>query len=308
MVNIKDNYELYNDFETSLDYAKSLIPYKLESKMVLHFYWRVPLEFGRKQILPIKSAIVNNYDLNKDNLEINLWSNVDLSNNEYLFSIKDYINIKIWDPLEEIKGTILEEHIDYYRQNIVHDDRNWIAGDFFRLLCLHKYGGFYFDMDVLILRDLSPLNNLEFLYQWGSSGTTTQEPNIFYNGAVMRLNEKSTASSKLLKETLNIRSAGQTTNWSSTLYSIISDDNLNYLPCAWFNTEWCLKSVGRIKLYNNPDYEMLVFKKDTNLNLFEGAFTWHWHNKWSDDIEDESKFQVLENDINNKLEKILNNR
>jgi len=297
MVNIKDNYELYDDFKLSLEYAKNIVPIKEESKMILHFYWRVPLEFGRKQVLPIKSALVNNYDLNKDNLEINLWSNVDLSNNVYLSSIKDFINIKVWDPLEEIKGTILEEHIDYYRDNIKFDDRNWIEGDFFRLLCLHKYGGFYFDMDVLILRDLSPLNKYEFLYQWGSSGTTEQEPNIFYNGAVMRLDKQSSASSKLLEQTLIVRSARETTNWSSTIYSNVKDDNLYHLPCAWFNTEWCLK---------DPNYIMTPFKRESEVKLFDGSFTWHWHNRWSDEIEEGSKFYILECDINNKFNKLLN--
>ena len=299
MVNIKNNYELYNDFNLSLEYAKSLTSIKSDSKMVLHFYWRVPLDFGRKQVLPIKSALVNNYDLNKDNLEINLWSNVDLSDNVYLSSIKDFINIKVWNPLEEIKGTILEEHIDYYRDNIIFDDKNWIAGDFFRLLCLHKYGGFYFDMDVLILRDLSPLNKYEFLYQWGSSGTTLQEPNIFYNGAIMRLEKESNASAKLLEQTLHTRSASDTTNWSSTIYSKVNDSNLQHFPCAWFNTEWCLK---------DPNYIMTPFKKEKEVRLFDGAFTWHWHNRWSDEIEEGSKFQILEVDINNRLENILNEK
>ena len=253
------------------------------------------MEFGRKQVLPIKSAIVNNYELNKDNLEINLWSNVDLSDNEFLLPIKNFINIKMWDPFEEMKGTILESHINYYKNNIVYDDKNWISGDFFRLLCLHKYGGFYFDMDVLILRDLSPLNNYEFLYQWGASGTQTSEPNIFYNGAIMRLDKKSNASLKLLKETLNINSGGGT-QWSSTLYPRIQDDNLNYFPCAWFNTEWTLK---------DPSYNFDPFKKSGRNDLFDGAFTWHWHNKWNDEIEIDSKWQILEEIIEEKLLKII---
>ena len=304
MIDIKNNYDLYSDINQSLEYAKNLKPHKSKDKIILHFYWRVPFDFGRKQLLPIKSALINNYELNKDNLEINLWSNVDLSDNEYLKPLKDFINIKIWNPIEEIKGTILEENINYYQQNIIYDDRNWIASDFFRLLCLHKYGGFYFDMDVLILRDLSPLNNLEFLYQWGSSGTTPQEPNIFYNGAIMRLNKDSDASIKLLKETLNLRSAGGTTNWSSTIYSKITDDNLNYLPCAWFNTEWALSNNDRINYYNNINYEMTSFKKEDNINLFDGAFTWHWHNKWHDAIEEGSKFEILENKINEKFNRL----
>ena len=295
MLNIKDNYDLYNDFKISLEYAKKPTPYKSDKKIVLHFYWRVPLDFGRKQVLSIKSAIVNHYDLNRDNLEINLWSNVDLSDNEYLAPIKEFINIKIWNPLEEIKGTILEPYSEYYKNSIRFDNKNWIAGDFFRLLCLHKYGGFYFDMDILILRDLSPLSGYEFLYQWGSSGTTPDEPNIFFNGAVMRLNKNSDASRKLIRETLSIPSA-ESTNWSSILYSRVYDDNLNHFPCAWFNTEWCLK---------DPNYSLEPFKSNSKKEMFDGAFTWHWHNKWSDEIEPGCKFQILEEIINEKLTKIL---
>ncbi len=295
MVNINNNYDLYDKYITSLEFAKTLIPSILNSKMVIHFYWRVPLEFGRKQLLAVKSAIVANYELNKENTEITLWSNVDLSENEYLAPLKKFINIKIWDPLDEIKGTILEPHLDYYKRTIIEDSRNWIAGDFFRLLCLYKYGGFYFDMDVLILRDLSPLYNYEFLYQWGSSGTQPSEPNIFFNGAIMRLNKNSNAAEKLVKETLNIMSAPETTNWSSTLYSRIQDKNLYYFPCAWFNTEWCLK---------DPSYNFDAFKSSGENNLFEGAFTWHWHNKWNDEIEVGSKWQILEKMINDKFNSI----
>ena len=295
MVNINNNYDLYDKYTSGLEYAKKLIPSTLNNKLIINYYWRVPLEFSRKQLLAVKSALVANYELNKDNLEINLWSNVDLSNNEYLEPLKKLINIKIWDPIEEIKGTILEPYIDYYKRTIIEDSRNWIAGDFFRLLCLHKYGGFYFDMDVLILRDLSPLNNYEFLYQWGSSGTQPSEPNIFFNGAIMRLNKGSQASEKLIKETLSIVPAPETTAWSSTLYSRIQDNNLNYFPCAWFNTEWCLKT---------PSYNFDAFKSSGRTDLFEGAFTWHWHNKWNDEIEIGSKWQILEEKINKKFLKI----
>ncbi len=291
MININDNYELYSNNIESLRYAGELEPIKLDTKMIIHYYWRVPLDFGRKQAAVLKSAIVNNYLLNGDNLEINLWSNVDLSNNIYLQDIKRFINIKIWDPIEEIKGTILEPNIDYYKSQIRYDGKNWIAGDFFRLLCLHKYGGFYFDFDVMILRDISPLNKYEFLYQWGSSGTTNNEPNIFYNGACMRLNYNSSASRNLLTHTLRINSS-ESTAWSSQLYSMVSDSNLHYFPCAWFNTEWCL---------SEPNYNFDPFKVTGRTDMHNGAFTWHWHNRWLDDIEDGSKFQLLESDVNKKF-------
>ena len=84
MVNIKDNFDLYDKYQVSLEFAKTLKPYRTDSKMVFQLYWRVPMDFGRKQALIIKSIITSHYDLNKDNIEINLWSNVDLSDNEYL--------------------------------------------------------------------------------------------------------------------------------------------------------------------------------------------------------------------------------
>jgi hypothetical protein len=176
-----------------------------------------------------------------------------------------------------------------------YDEKNWIEGDFFRLLCLHKYGGFYFDQDMIILRDLSPLNNIQFLYQWGSSGTTSKEKNIVFNGAAMRMDALSKVSCELLLETTKISPGG--TNWSSVIYSKVIDRDLYHLPCAWFNTEWCLK---------DPNYVFDPFKKRGRTDVFDGAFSWHWHNKWNEDVEEGSKFQILEDLINKKFELIKN--
>ena len=285
MININDNYNLYSNVNESLLFASNLN--ETGCSYNIHFYWRVPKDFGRKQALPIKSAIAYN-----KNAVIYLWSNIDLSENEYLSEIKQFIIFKIWNPIEEIKNTFLEPSINYFLTHKIDDDKCWLGGDLFRLLCLHKYGGFYIDMDVVILRNLSPLANYEFLYQWGSSGTTRIEPNIFYNGAVMRLDKNSPASVKLLENTLTIFPAPDTTAWGSTLYSKASDDNLFYFPCAWFNTEWCL---------NDSTYIFEPFKEIGRKDLYEGAFTWHWHNKWDDAIENCSKFQILEQKINDIL-------
>ena len=34
----------------------------------------------------------------------------------------------------------------------------------------------------------------------------------------------------------------------------------------------------------------------------DGAFAWHWHNRWDDRIEDGSKFQLLEARMHQTLE------
>jgi hypothetical protein len=85
------------------------------------------------------------------------------------------------------------------KPNEINDSNCYLEGDVFRLLVLHKYGGIYIDMDVLILRDLSPLNELEFLYQWGTSGFNSNEPEMTMNGAIMRLDKNSSLSKEFLE-------------------------------------------------------------------------------------------------------------
>lgn len=152
-------------------------------------------------------------------------------------------------------------------------------------------------MDVLILRDMSPLNSFEFLYQWGTSGFTDNEKKITMNGAVMRLNKNSELSKEFLEKILTTPPVVNTTAWGNNLDSKIENNDLLVLPSVWFNSEWGFEGP-----YLNP------FKNMGDVDLFNGAFTWHWHNKWSDKIEDGSKFYILERDINNKFEKILNEK
>jgi hypothetical protein len=44
--------------------------------------------------------------------------------------------------------------------------------------------------------------------------------------------------------------------------------------------------------------------KKYDFKMYEGAFSWHWHNKWSDVIEIDSKFYT----INKKMNEILNQK
>jgi hypothetical protein len=291
----ENNLDLYRpdkqSWKKSLEYA-NVLNFENNQKIVFHCLWRVPLDFSRKQLAVLKSIIVN-HDLN--NIEINLWSNVDLSNNEYFKEVSDYVNLKIWNIQEEIKGTILE---NYSVLNNINDDLCYLEGDVFRLLILYKYGGFYIDMDVLILRDMSVLNNFQFLYQWGTSGFVPDGPHkdITMNGAVMRFNKNSDLSKEFLENILITPPVANTTSWGNKLYSKIRNNDLLVLPCVWFNSEWGFDGTQL-----NP------FKNIGNVDLFNGAFTWHWHNRWSDEIEEGSKFYILESDINNRFKKLSNN-
>jgi hypothetical protein len=285
---IDNNLDLYrpdkNNYLNSLEYARSLNT-KTSKPLIFHCFWRVPREFGKKQFTVLKSIIANH-----KKAEITLWSNVDLRENEYFKKISPAVNFKLWDLNEEIKNTILEGEIN---KEDIQDDLCYLEGDLFRLLILYKYGGFYIDMDVLVLRDMSPLNELEFLYQWGTSGFNPNEPSITMNGAIMRLDKESPVSLELLEKLLTSPKNKNTNIWGNHLYSRVSENNLTVLPCIWFDSEW-----GFEETIHNP------FKKADDINLFEGAFAWHWHNRWDSEIEDGSKFDILDKIIEQKFKNI----
>jgi hypothetical protein len=279
-----DDYSLYErdekNYLRSLEYAKKLES-KNNEKLIFHCFWRVPREFTRKQLAVIKSIIVSH--LHKlDYVEINLWSNVDLSEHSLLQDLKKYINFKIWDVTEEIKGTSLEDFKHVLVSDVIKDDLCWLEGDLFRLLILNKYGGFYIDMDTLVMRDMTPLNDFEFLYSWGA-GLFPNEPKITMNGAVMRLNKKSQLSEEFLELIKVVPPGKNSFSWGNSLYSLVKKNDVLVFPCVWFDSEWGFDGTNC-----NP------FKKVEDIKLFDGCFTWHWHNKWDEPIEIGSKFYIIE--------------
>ena len=292
---IENNFNLYRSnkemYLKSLNYAKNLTSNNVcNKKLIFHLLWRVPKEFGRKQAAVLKSIIVHHY---YDNLELNLWSNVDLSKNEYLLDISKFINFKYWNFDIEKKGTILENY-KHITNNIVYDSTCYIESDIFRLLILHKYGGFYIDMDVLVLRNMLPLNDYEFLYQWGTSGNNNEQFGM--NNAIIKIDKNSSLSNEFL-ELLCISNLNKnTTCCGNQLFSKLKKNNILVLPCIWFNSEWGFE-----------DTILEPFKKHHKIDLFDGAFTWHWHNRWDDLIEHGSKFQILEEKHNNMFNDILKN-
>jgi hypothetical protein len=300
MIDISTNRELYlfDSVERvfqSLEYAKSLPIPDWQEETIFHFYWRVPKEFGRKQALPVKSAVVTQ-DLSKT--KIVLWSNVDLSDNPYVKPLLPFIELKIWNLEEEVKNTPLEH--SKVIKGVVDDPLCYLGGDLFRLLCLYKYGGVYIDMDVVVLRDFLPILPYEFMYQWGSSGTvpTGGEPILKQNGAIMRLKADSILAKDLLKELELTPAKPNTTCWGTELYHKVWNKNKNWItfPCAWFNTEWGMSRTIQPFKKN--------FEGNESSELFDGAFTWHWHNKWDEPIQDGCKFQILENLVEEKFRQL----
>ena len=64
--------------------------------------------------------------------------------------------------------------LDLYEQVAGYEDSTWpsnssTASDLVRYLVLHNYGGFWFDLDLIVMRDLTPLLHYELAYPWGKN-------------------------------------------------------------------------------------------------------------------------------------------
>jgi hypothetical protein len=286
------NANLYYDFKKCLAFCKSIPECELTTEVEFHAFWDG--EFGRKQLLPIKSFFATQ---NTKYARFNLWSRQNLKEHPLLQPYAKKIKFRTWDPFEEAKGTILQDHFAINST----DSKHWIDGDIFRLLCLHKYGGVYIDMDIVLLRDFAPLLQQEFMYKWGT------ERNMI-NGAVMHMHKNSKLSTMLLEELKRRTPVPNSTSWGNDVYVAVWEKFKNWtiFPAAFFNTEWQLTSEFFVEFGFDPNRPWLEpFKKCNQSNhLYEGAFSWHWHGRWNEEIQQGSKWQILEE----KIEKILNER
>lgn len=290
VINDVQNPDLYYDVEAGYRFCKSIKHQNLEKEVNYHCFWIG--DFGRKQALPIKSFFATQ---SLENARLNLWSTQDLTNNIFLSQFKEKITFRKWDPVAEAKGTILE-NLPHLKAS---DERFWVDGDLFRLLVLHKYGGVYFDMDVVFLRDFSPLLNQEFMYKWGV------EKNMI-NGAVMHLEKNSQLSADLLYELSRRHPTPQTTAWGNDVYvAVHQKKDFTVFPAAFFNTEWSVTPDSYHKYPGLSSGRLEPFKKcEQSSYLFEEAFSWHWHGRWQEEIEEGSKWQILEE----RVEKLLTAR
>jgi glycosyl transferase-like sugar-binding protein len=277
--------ELYHDWRKALRFCRTLPDISPEKPLTFHMFWRQrrpgfwrkTRPFGRKQALAVK-AFLATQDLACCSLV--LWSDDDLSENAWVRPFAPYLTFRIYHPEAEARGTALAEHPALYLQR---DGRVWRDGDLFRILALHKYGGVYVDMDMVLLRSLGVLLDQEFIYQWDRFDGV-------YNNALMHLRQGSDFGRALIGGVIAIP-PGEF-NWGRENLKRAFDQGrtITVWPGPFFDPEW------------QADPQFKPFEDTPNSrNLYEGAFAWHWHNRWDEQVQEGSKFQRLEALIDQKL-------
>ena len=279
------HYDLYHDWRKALEFCRTLPDISPSEPVTFHMFWRersgglwpTVRPFGRKQALPIKAFLATQ---DRAACTLTLWSDRDLSTNEWLQPFLPHLTLRIYDAAAEVRGTPLEAYPKVYSQR---DSRAYRDGDLFRILILYKYGGIYADMDTVLLRSLGVFLDQEFLYQWDRFDN-------MYAPALLRLRQGSEFAAELIQGLIEIPPGKYNWGRENMRRAIERGRSITVFPSPFFNTEW----------QADPAFE--PFKRTPqSANLYEGAFAWHWHNRWEQAIEPGSKFQLLESRIDAQL-------
>ena len=280
------HYELYHDWRKALAFCRTLPDAAPREPVAFHMFWRERAggfwprvrRFGRKQALPVKAFFATQ---DPSTCTLTLWSDNDLSANEWLQPFLSRLTLRIYDAAAEARGTPLEARPNRYRQR---DARVYRDGDLFRILVLHNYGGVYADMDTVLLRSLGVFLDQEFVYQWDAFDD-------LYAPALMRLRKGSAFARALVDGVVAIPPGKYNWGRENVKRAIEAGHQITVFPSPFFNTEW------------QADPAFQPFRRTAaSGELYDGAFAWHWHNKWDEPIEPGCKFERLERIVDAKLE------
>jgi hypothetical protein len=292
-MNIVDRIDpiFYKDYESCLNFLDT-VEFNVKRNNVTNFHTYSEIK-TEKELMVVKSFLATQ---NLETSKFILWSDYDVSNNKLLEPYKDHIELRVFNPDEESKGTCLESKKRHLSSN---DNLYWLKSDLFRILATHKYGGVFTDMDFIYLNDFSPLLDLEFTYQWGSE---LDFEGFGSCGTVMKLDKESELSKLMLNELCDSQIVPNTTIWGKELFAKVYRKNkFTILPSTFFNTEWMINKKYPGK--GDSTEHGWFTKNEYSTDLFLNTFGWHWHNSShkSKIVGEGSKFDLLTKHINQKL-------
>ena len=282
----------YNNIDKGIEYLQKnkFNYYPKNNEIIYHVYWYGNMT--RKQILCINSYLAT------QNLEkTKLWIWLDYENGYNKRNI-DYINSKIiknkgieikkYIPNVESKETLFSQ-----LKHINHNKFLKFRSDLARLIILFKYGGIYYDLDLILLKDLMPLLGIEFCYTWSFMKKG--------NNGILRLKKNGELITKIMKKYIKIlKNKEFYLGFNQLIFT--KDIDIMCFPCVMFDPVWILHDLKQKSKYsslNNFDNFFKKTKEDVENKFFHNQiFTYHWHSRNNYKIEKKSFFERLENRFN----------
>ncbi|KAL9539865.1 hypothetical protein MBANPS3_010016 [Mucor bainieri] len=157
-----------------------------------------------------------------------------------------------------------------------------------RLVSLYLYGGVWFNLDVLLVRDLSPLLHLEWLTQatcfelsqFASASTVDSR----FQGALMHFFAGSPYICEMLSvasDELNgaVNGLKPLKSLGSDLYARVFHRVLKARITPWAVLPWCFTDPSQCKT-SNALPSAFDHVKSFNVDHVNRIFAYHWHEKW----------------------------
>lgn len=263
-------------------------------KITFHAYWNG--EFTEKQAFSIKSFLATQ---NLSFYELCLW--LDETNgyevyqsNPLITQFEGRIRIKPFNFKKEIEGTPFEK----IRAFILGQKDLPAKGDDFRIITLTKYGGVYFDLDIMFLQDMTPLLlKHEFVYAW--------ETQPYANSALFYLRKGSFLANYIAKKFIKRKAAMP---WVLFDYKDTKLGNLFCYPCHFFDPAWMgIAGKGETFLHSFEDFftaDKSQYSIHSYREFFPHAYTYHWHNCWKTPVNENSLYALF----NKEFDRIIDNR
>jgi hypothetical protein len=279
--------QTYN-YQETIEMAKKLEG-EYNDPLLFHCFWNGSLNI--KHYFSVLSCFYFNI-VNRENRKIILWTDSKHEDSDFLRSFNLFCEIRYFDFVEELKDSGLPNNLlngnPYYSY----------VSDRIRHLLLYKYGGVWFDLDMVFLRNIDPLisnfKNEIMVYTWSDH---TDFPNgaIFIN--TIPKNPK-------MKHFIDyVVDKNQGFGFQEADLKFDSPVDLLVLPCSWFDGVFLPDFVEYKPIPGVPNkiFFESVDREVTLDNFCQGAFTYHWHNLWNYPIEQNSYFHRLYMDLTNKI-------
>ena len=275
--------ELNQDYHETTKIASQLLDTPYEGDVIFHCYWSGKL--NKNLLLSLKSCYYFNI-MGRRHRRIILWTEAPAHEKTNLYnSVLKYAEIRNYND-DELLGTPFED-MDVR----IPGTKRYVKSDFVRLVLLYKYGGVWFDLDILFLRNFDPLfskyEDKICLYAW--------QRLKFPNNAII-ISVKSERR-RLHDAIFYINERGKGFRFGQQLrYNLPLE--FEVLPCSWFDPGWV--SVDFKKEMGHKPFPIL-FKPTTETytldNFFKHAFCFHWHNGWHRKIQPNSALGQLSDEL-----------
>ena len=302
-ISIRENPEMYFDYRKGLRFLADLIcdVDTRTAKEVTYFHLYTEVRTPKEE-LAIKSYLATQ-DLVRTKLIV--WSDYDISDQENIQDYTPFVEFKVYNPKELAKGTVLEGMDSHLEPG--GDHNHWMSSGVMRFLVLYVYGGIYFDMDMVLLRDFTPILGQDFAYQWGGSTDFAKERRHEEDchgpcAALVGCRKGSEFIHECLAQVARTELTGGTCLDEDLLSYVYRIVPFTVFPSTFFNTEWLMSKVDQPLSVEVEESWFSKELKDLD-NLFLDAFSWHWHNSSnkSKDFVKGSKFDLL----NKRMDRLI---